>query len=159
MNGISSTLKEEIKKSQDSKKKEKFKFIAAIVITNLMVAVLCMPSNKEEQITPKQTIKTLHANHQMMVIPLQALVSNAHETNPETAVSLVSRDKKVISAKAYLHEEVKSSNEVTQFKIEISNADVVKVSQATESGVIAVPYVENKKINSIKRGSKYEVSL
>lgn len=158
MNGISSTLKEEIKKSQDSKKKEKFKFIAAIVVTNLMVAVLCMPS-KEEKIAPEQTIKTLHPNHQMMVIPLQALVSSAHEKNSETPVSLVSRDKKIISVKAYLHEEVKSSNEVTQFKIEISNADVVKVSQATDSGVIAVPYVENKKITSIKRGSKYEVSL
>lgn len=158
MNGISSTLKEEIKKTQDSKKKEKFKFIAAIVVTNLMVAVLCMPS-KEEKIAPEQTIKTLHPNHQMMVIPLQALVSSAHEKNSETPVSLVSRDKKIISVKAYLHEEVKSSNEVTQFKIEISNADVVKVSQATDSGVIAVPYVENKKITSIKRGSKYEVSL
>jgi hypothetical protein len=158
MDGISSTLKEEIKKSQDSKKKEKFKFIAAIVVTNLMVAVLCMPS-KEEKIAPEQTIKTLHPNHQMMVIPLQALVSSAHEKNSETPVSLVSRDKKIISVKAYLHEEVKSSNEVTQFKIEISNADVVKVSQATDSGVIAVPYVENKKITSIKRGSKYEVSL
>ena len=158
MNGISSTLKEEIKKTQDSKKKEKFKFIAAIVVTNLMVAVLCMPS-KEEKIAPEQTIKTLHPNHQMMVIPLQALVSSAHEKNSETPVSLVSRDKKIISVKAYLHEEVKSSIEVTQFKIEISNADVVKVSQATDSGVIAVPYVENKKITSIKRGSKYEVSL
>ena len=158
MNGISSTLKEEIKKSQDSKKKEKFKFIAAIVITNLMVAVLCMPS-KEKNKTPEQTIKTLHANYQMMVLPLQALFSSAHENNPETPVSLVSRDKKIISIKAYLHEEVKASGEISQFKIEISNADVVKVSQATESGVIAVPYVENKKIISIKRGSKYEVSL
>lgn len=158
MNGISSTLKEEIKKSQDSKKKEKFKFIATIVVTNLMVALLCLPS-KEENKTQEKTIKTLHANHQMMVIPLQALVSSAHETNPETPVALVSRDKKIISSKAYLHEEVKSSSEVTQFKIEISNADVVKVSQATDSGVIAVPYVENKKTTSIKRGSKYEVSL
>ncbi len=159
MNGISSTLKEEIKKSQDSKKKEKFKFIAAIVVTNLMVALLCLPSSKEENKVPEKIVKTLHANHQMMVLPLQALVSSAHETNPETPVSLVSRDKKIISVKAYLHEEVKSSNEVTQFKIEISNADVVKVSQATDSGVIAVPYVENKKTTSIKRGSKYEVSL
>jgi hypothetical protein len=158
MNGISSTLKEEIKKTQNTKKKEKFKFIAAILVTNLMVAVLCLPS-KEENIAPKQTVKLLHSNHQMMVIPLQALVSTAHEKNLETPVSLVSRDKKIISFKAYLHEEVKTSGEVSQFKIEISNADVVKVSQATESGVIAVPYVENKKIISMKRGSKYEVSL
>lgn len=158
MNGISSTLKEEIKKSQDSKKKEKFKFIATIIATNLMVATLCLPA-KEEKSAPLATIKTLHPNHQMMVIPMKALVSSAYEKNPETPVSLVSTDKKIISLKAYLHEEVKTSGEVSQFKIEISNADVVKVSQATESGVIAVPYVENKKINSIKRGSKYEVSL
>lgn len=158
MNGISSTLKEEIKKSHDSKKKEKFKFIGAILATNLMVAVLCMPAN-ETKIAEKQSSKILHPNYQMMVIPLQALVSNTSDNDPETAVSLVSKDKKIIAQKAFLHEEVKKSGEVTQFKIEISNADVAKIGQATELGVIAVPYVENKKIKSITRGSKYEVSL
>lgn len=158
MNGVSSTLKEEIKKSYDSKKKEKFKFIAVIIVTNLMVAILCLPS-KKDPLPPVQAIKTLHSNHQMMVIPLQALVSIAHDKNLETPVSLISRDKKIISVKAFLHEEIKNSGEISQFKIEISDADVVKVSQAAESGVIAVPYVENKKITMSKRGSRYEVSL
>ena len=158
MNGVSSTLKEEIKKSQNSKKKEKFKFIASIIITNIMVAILCLPSN-EDTITPKLIIKNIHPNHQMMVIPLQPLVTNAHEKNSETPVSLISKDKKIISLKAYLHEEIKTIGEISQFKIEIANADIVKVSQSTESGIIAVPYVENKKISSIKKGSRYEISL
>lgn len=158
MNAISSTLKEEIKKSQNSKKKEKFKFIGAIVATNLMVAVICMPA-KDVKIAGEQSQKILHPNYQMMVIPLQALVSNASENNPENVVSIISKDKKMIAQKAYLHEEIKNSGEVTLFKIEISNVDVEKIGQASDSGMIAVPYVENKKMKSIKRGSRYEISL
>jgi len=158
MNGISSNLKDEIKKSQDTKKKEKFKFIGAILATNLMVAVICMPSS-ETIIAKEEHHKIFHPNFQLMVLPLQALVSNTVESDPETAVSLLSRDKKLIAEKAYLHEEIKGTGDITQFKIEISNADVAKIGLALESGVIAVPYVENKKTKSIKRGSKYEVSL
>ena len=128
MNGVSSTLKEEIKKSQNSKKKEKFKFIASIIITNIMVASHSPPFKKKEG-----KIK-----------------------NWKTRIS---KDKKIISLKAYLHEEIKTIGEISQFKIEIANADIVKVSQSTESGIIAVPYVENKKISSIKKGSRYEISL
>ena len=158
MNGVSSTLKEEIKKSKDFKKKEKFKFFGAILITNLLVAILCMPSSEEKSTTKKVT-RILHPNHQMMVIPLRTMVSSTHEDKFETPVSLISKDKKIISIKAYLHEEVKNSDDTSQFRIEIINNDVLKVSQATDAGVIAVPYVENKKIENIKRGSKYEISL
>lgn len=158
MNGISSTLKEEIKKSQDSKKKEKFKFLGAILLTNLMVAVICMPA-RSEKTSGTQDLKPLHANYQMMVIPVQALVSGITENNSETVVSIISRDKKIIAEKAYLHEEIKVAGEVTLFKIEISNADVAKIGQASDSGMIAVPYVENKKNKSNKRGSRYEISL
>jgi hypothetical protein len=158
MNTVSSTLKEEIKKSHDTKKKERFKFISTILATNLLVAVVCMPSS-ETKIAEKQSIKIVHRDYQIMVLPLQALVSPTQESDPETAVSLLSKDKKIIAEKAYLHEEVKGFEGVTQFKIEISNTDVAKIGLASESGVIAVPYVENKKIKSMKRGSKYEVSL
>lgn len=158
MNGISSILKEEIKKTQDTKKKEKFKFIGAIIATNLMVAVICIPSGPSKTIE-KHNHKILHTNYQMMLLPLQALVLNVNENDPETAVSLLSRDKKIIAEKAYLHEEVKGAGDLTQFKIEISNTDVAKIGLASESGVIAVPYVENKKNKSIKKGSKYEISL
>ena len=158
MNGVSSTLKEEIKKSKDLKKKEKFKFIVAVLFTNLLVAILCMPSNVEKKTLVLKN-KVFHPDHQMMVIPLHAMVSNTQGDNLETPVSLISKDKKILRLKAYLHEEVKSTDEISQFKIEIINSDVLKVSQATDSGVIAVPYVENKKLVHTKRGSKYEISL
>ena len=159
MNGISSTLKDEIKKSQDSKKIKNFKFLAAILVTNLMVATLCLPS-KETPTAKKISLKTLHANHQMMVLPLQAMVSIPNEDNSETIVTLISKEKKIIAEKAYLHEEVQGESDLTHFKIEISDADIVKVSQNTDAGVIAVPYVESKIKKSInKKGSRYEVSL
>ena len=158
MNGVSSTLKEEIKKSKDLKIREKYKFVGAIIITNLLVAILCLPSNAVKEV-PAPRRKTLHPNHQMMVIPLHAMVSNSHDINLETPVSLIAKDKKILSVKAYLHEKVKNTEEISQYKIEILNTDVLKVSQATDTGVIAVPYVENKKFIHIKKGSRYEISL
>lgn len=159
MNGISSTLKEEIKKSQDSKKKEKFKLLATILVSNIMVAMLCLPSKSVEVKNDSHIVKVLHPSHQMMVIPMQAFLSQIGSEQSEVPVTLMTKDNKIIAAKAFLHEEIKNSEGITQFKIEISNQDILKVSQATNLGVIAVPYVENKKIPSIKRGSKYEVSL
>ena len=87
------------------------------------------------------------------------MVSNSHDINLETPVSLIAKDKKILSVKAYLHEKVKNTEEISQYKIEILNTDVLKVSQATDTGVIAVPYVENKKFIHIKKGSRYEISL
>lgn len=160
MNAISSTLKDEIKKTKESKKKEKFKFIGAILLTNIMVASMMMPSTKTEAITKKNT-KIIHPDYQIMVLPMQVMVSDNLEDATETPVTLLSSDKKIIALKAYLHEEIagsRGSND-SQFKIEISNSDVAKIGLAASVGVIAVPYVESKKIKSIKRGSKYEVSL
>jgi hypothetical protein len=158
MNGVSSTLKEELKKSQDSKKKEKFKFIAAVLATNLVVALLCSPSqgSKNEKTTLS---KTLHPHHQMMVLPLEALVSESAKDEQETLVTVISKDKKIIVQKAYLHEELQKKDDSPRFKIEIPDGEVVHVSDFISAGMLAVPYVENKKSKSIKQGSKYEVSI
>ncbi|MBC7429830.1 MAG: hypothetical protein H7336_14545 [Bacteriovorax sp.] len=159
MNGISSTLKEEIKKSGDRKHKEKFKFIAAIIMTNIMVALLCFPM-RETRIAPASSQKTIHTDYQMMVVPLNALITENNLTDLETPVSLISKDKKMVVEKAWLHESVKSENGITQFKIEINNREVVKVSEYVDTGMVAVPYVETKKLKvALKKGSKYEVSI
>lgn len=157
MNGISSTLKEEIKKSGDKKHREKFKFLAAVLVTNIMVALLCLPMN-ETKISPKKESRLTHTGHQMMTIPLNVLVTNLD--SPEIPVSLVSKDNKIIVEKAWLHEMVRSVGELPQFKIEIFNADVVRVSEFVDLGMVAVPYVEKIKTKvSVKRGSKYEISI
>ncbi|MBC7714890.1 MAG: hypothetical protein H7177_16200 [Rhizobacter sp.] len=159
MNGISSTLKDEIKKSKESKHKEKFKFLAAIFITNVMVALLCLPSG-ESKTTTASVAKKLHTDHQLMAIPLTVLTTDNNQSAIETPVSLISKDKKMVVEKAWLHESLKSENGITQFKIEINNYDVVKVSEYVEAGMIAVPFVENKRMKTpVKRGSKYEVSI
>lgn len=159
MNGISSNLKDEIKKSGDRKNKEKFKFIAAVLVTNIMVAVLCLPM-KDPQPEIKKNLKILHSGYQMMGLPLNVLVTTADETLPEIAVSLVSKDKKIIVEKAWLHEALKTEGDIPQFKIEISNEDVLQISKYASEGMLAVPYVPKKKaMLSLKRGSKYEVSI
>jgi hypothetical protein len=160
MNGISSTLKDEIKKSGDRKHKEKLKFIVAILVTNVAVALLCLPMGEQKKNTIRAASKTLHNNHQMMLIPLTALITEANLSSTETPVELISKDKKLIITKAWLHEMEKLENGITQFKIEIRNQDVIKVSEYVEAGMIAIPYVEIQKHEaSLKKGSKYEVSI
>lgn len=96
----------------------------------------------------------------MMGLPLNVLVTTADETLPEIAVSLVSKDKKIIVEKAWLHEALKTEGDIPQFKIEISNEDVLQISKYASEGMLAVPYVPKKKaMLSLKRGSKYEVSI
>jgi hypothetical protein len=159
MNGISSTLKDEIKKSKESKHKEKFKFLTALLITNVMVALLCLPMG-QTKVNTQAPLKTIHSNHQMLVMPLTALVAESNLEVAETPVSLISKDKKRIVEKAFLHQALRLENGMTQFKIEINNQDVVKVSEYAELGMVAVPYVETPKAKVIlKRGSKYEVSI
>jgi hypothetical protein len=101
MNGISLTLKEEIKKTIDLKKKEKFKFIGAILTTNLLVAMICTPSSNST-VAVKENKRIFHPNYQVMIMPLQALVSSSEEDAAETTVTLLSKDKKIIAEKAYL---------------------------------------------------------
>ena len=159
MNGISSNLADEIKKSGDRKNKEKFKFLAAVLVTNIMVAILCRPSG-ETKPEIKKDLRLTHAGHQMMVVPLNVLVTETSANLNEIPVSLVSRDKKVIVEKAWLHEVVKTEGEIPQFKIEINNEDVVRVSEFVSEGMVAVPYVQKKKNKlNVKRGSRYEVSI
>lgn len=168
MNGISSSLKDELKKTNDTKLKAKIKFATAIVGSNLLVALLCLPSTKA--LPPTQAaviVKTQHIGHKMMVLPIQLLLSDEDLKKTETIITLVSSDKKVIVPKAFLHEEIpqKSSGESFQnedqkhFKIEIPDSDLVKISDFIEKGVIALPYVLVKTAKTIKRGSNYEVSF
>ncbi|MBY0415951.1 MAG: hypothetical protein K2Q18_17400 [Bdellovibrionales bacterium] len=159
MNGISSNLKEEIKKSKDSKNKDKFKFIASVILTNIMVALLCLPE-KAEVITKKFETKTIHKDFQIIILPVTALVDETSRSLPETLVSLVNKDKKIISEKAYLHDEVSSLDGITKFKVEIPSSDLTKVGDLLTEGVLAVPFIEKKKIIiTKKRGSKYEINL
>lgn len=158
MNGISSTLKEEIQKTKDKTKKEKFKFILAILITNALVALICLPGtpSKVEAETNK---KRLHAGHEMMVLPLEVLVTEEAKAKEETIITIVSKDNKVIIQKAYLHEKLINKNESSQFKIEIPSSEIVKASDHINGGMLAIPYVEKKSVKSNKRGSKYEINI
>ena len=159
MNGISSTLKDEIQKSKDSKKKEKFKLILTILATNALVAMLCLPG-KEVNSEVKKLERSLHAFHEQMILPLEVLIPEDHSNASEIPVTLVSKDQKIIVRKAFLHEAVSSKNDVAQFKIEIPTNEIVKASEYINEGMLAIPYVEVKlKPKSVKKESKYEVNI
>ena len=153
MNGIASNLKDEIKKSHELKHKEKIKFFLALLITNLLVAILCLPSTNESRLTVSK--KILHQSHQMMLLPLTVLIPKDFSSQKESAITILSPDKKIIVPKAFLHEEMKEQ----YFKIEIPNESVKAVGNFTEEGMVAIPYVENKKSIRLYQGSKYEISL
>jgi predicted CoA-binding protein len=168
VNGISSSLQDEIKKTNESKKKAKFKLIATILTSNLLVAILCLPSS--ESSTPAQLVtqKIRHAGFKRIVLPVNLLVSQEELEKKETIVTLTSHDNKILVQKAYLHEEVvkptDSSLELSerQFNIEIPAQSLTRMSDFSKTGVIVLPYVEHveaKPSRKIYRGSKYEVSF
>ena len=159
MNGTNSTLKDEIKKGQDEKRKEKFKLLSTIVLSNILVAALCLPGRQSEKVTLPQ--KTLHADYQVMLLPLSAFLSEDSLKEKETLVTLLTKSNQVISSKAYLHELVKKENDLSYFKIEIANKDLKKVSESVNQELVAIPYVAvvDKPRLPETRGSKYEIDF
>lgn len=159
MNGINSTLKDEIKKGQDEKRKEKFKLLSTIILSNILVATLCLSGGQvEKKALPP---KTLHHNHQVMLLPLSAFLSEDSLREKETIVTLLTKSNKVISSKAYLHELVKKENDFSYFKIEIANQDLKKVSESVNQELVAIPYVATieRPRPPKPRGSKYEIDF
>lgn len=159
MNGTSLTLKDEIKKNIDSKKREKFKFLSAIFISNIFVFYI-MYTPKNIEIKNHQSNKILHKNYQIVTLPIQSLVSTEEINRTETPVTILSNDKKIIIQKAYLHQAAGKDEEKTYFKIEISNQDLITLGDFLQESMIAIPYVEKThSISFKKRGSKYEVNF
>lgn len=154
MNGISSNLKEELKKSTNNKTRDRIRFFSAIVATNLLVALICLPSSDGQTKTIKPSI-ILHPNHQLLVLPLTLLLP-MDQSQESVPVTLISKDKKVLVRKAWLHNE---SSKDGRFKVEISESELVHVGSTLEEEMVAVPYVETKIRNVTSRGSKYEVNL
>lgn len=162
MNGISSTLQDELKKTKDSKQKEKLKFVGTILLTNILVALICMPSFETKEEKEKAVLKTSHVNHQFILLPLTVLVSKESMELPETSVTLVSKENKVIVSRAYLHELVKTENEQSFYKVEINNSELKRVNEIITVGALAIPHIIEQKTahkKSTYKGSKYEVNL
>lgn len=161
MNGISSTLKEEIKKGQLIKNREKLRLLAAILLSNAMVALLCLSGQESSPPSPKKQ-NYLHANHQILLLKLNALVEVPKSTDRPVDISILSAGRKMLIAKAYLHSQVTESDDGPRFKIEIPDTEVLKVNAMLNEELIAVPYVEQKYV-AIKKaeagGSRYETTL
>ncbi len=164
MNGISSNLKEELKKTNNSKNKERLKFVSTVLITNIFVALICLPSSEENPVKKDISLRTIHSNHKMLILPLTPLLSIS-DNEKEIPVTLISKNKKIIVKKAFLHtketDTKQNADEVIRFKIEIPESELETSQVLLEEEMIAVPYVESKKTaKAIKhQGSKYEINL
>ena len=164
MNG---TIYEEIKKNGDSKKKEKLKFIVSIILTNILVASLCLSFGRGDSppCTTKINIKRIHPHFKMINIALTALVE-IDPSSTETPVTLMTKSKKILIQKAYLHESLPSLNKdldaPPRFKIEIPEEELLQLSTDGAESMIAIPELKlpekvKKTIN--KRVSQYEINL
>lgn len=165
MNG---TIYDEIKKKGDSKKREKLKLVFALLSTNLLVALLCLsfgtnaPNIQTENLPAK---KILHPHFKMIVVPLTLMV-DLDPNAAENAISLMSKSKKMLISRAYLHEELKTPNKamegVGRFKIEIPEDEVLKLSADASEELIAIPELKlpvKLKSSPNKRVSHYEIDL
>lgn len=167
MNG---TIFDEVKKNTQNKKKEKVKFIAALLFSNIFVAISILQFSKNEKpilIEKIPTSKIIHKDFKMLIIPLNAMIE-LNEKLAEIPVSLINEQKKIIIKKAYLHGKINSKNEgeylskSSQFKIEIKQSDLSKLASEYSENLIAIPEITEEKIKTItttKRNSKYEISI
>lgn len=151
------TLKDELRKKSDLKKKENIKFIATILLSNLCVFLLC--SHSQEDQTSTENTKIIHANYKMMEIPLTLLLEADALLKPETEVTLISKNKKVLAYKAYLHKETKKIEGQSHFKIEISTNDLMRVSENLNEDVIAIPVTTMAKVETKNKGNSYETNF
>ncbi len=161
MNGISSNLKEELKKSTLNKKREKLKFLSAILISNALVAMLCLPSQDERPLIQKK--RELHTGFQLLELNLNPLLALEDLKGPHL-VTLLASDKKVLVQKAWLHEEIaikdSSLQQKRRFKIEIPENELLKLSATTDEMMIAVPHITKvQTTKKVARGSQYEINL
>jgi hypothetical protein len=164
MNG---TIYEEIKKNGDSKKKEKLKLAVAIISTNILVAILCLSFGPSETPAPKakNMVKTLHPHFKMIVVPLTVLI-DIDPSTPESPVTLMSKAKKIVIPRAYLHEmlpySIKDQENSPRFKIEIPEEEISNIGADGLDTMIAIPELKlpvkaKKPMN--KRVSQYEINL
>lgn len=161
---MSGSIFDELKKNDLSKKKEKIKFIFAIVTTNILVAFSSYSLFSESH-SPTTSIskRVIHAHHKMIIAPLTLLVENDQNLS-EVPVTLINKAKKVLVKRAYLHEEVKATGidrASLRFKIEIPEGDIINLSADESEIMIAMPEIKTeparKPVN--QRVSKYEVNL
>jgi hypothetical protein len=164
MNG---TIYDEIKKKTVSKKREKLKLVASLISTNTLVAIICLsqghPANTLT--SPEIPRKILHPHYKMVILPLTLFIE-APQNAAETPITLMTKSKKILIAKAFLHEAVqKGPHELegpSQFKIEIPESEVLKLSAEGSSELIALPELNlppKGKSTTNKRVSHYEISL
>lgn len=161
MNG---TIFDELKKNDLSKKRDRLKFFAAIFFTNALVALSSWSlfADSPSASSPKVQRKLFHPHHKTIMAPLTVMVETGADV-AEIPVTLISKNKKILVPKAYLHEEVPPTNGQemgsTRFRIEIPEEAFLKVSEDLLEPMIAIPEVKlNRPVKAVqKRISKYEM--
>lgn len=161
------SIYDELKKNDQTKKRAKLKFITAVALTNILVALACYSFFSESHsavIAASATEKKMHPHFKMIIAPLKLLVEN-NETTEDVPITLIDKDKKILVRTAYLHNEMKSpgadKSEVAHFKIEIPEEDVLKLSADESTPMIAIPQLQKELSTKAakKRVSKYEVNF
>lgn len=149
-----SSLKEELQKKIDLKKKEKIKFIASIVLSNLFVAILMWDAPVAQDDTLPS--KIIHEAHSIIEMPIETYIEEEALQREETPVTLLTKDSKLIAKKAYIHHQIYKADKLRVFKIEISHKDLKTLGEKINEEVIALPYVEqNAKISTGTNNYEY----
>lgn len=151
-----SNLMQEVEKKQTAHKKEKLKFIATLLISNLFVALIFGHQSQEKTLTKS---KLIHENHIFLEVPLNSFVDQTLMDKEETPISLVNKQNKIIIQKAYLHEFLNLDEDRKIYKLEIPKEKIDQLTKALNDDIIAVPEIMTKKVTHKKQGSKYEINF
>ena len=162
MNG---NIYEEIKKNGNSKRREKLKFMTIILSTNVLAVVFgyAIAPNELPFPTQKTIQKIIHPHFKMIVVPLTVLI-DINQTGEETPITLMSKSKKILIPRAYLHEMILAKNQdlesTTRYKIEIPEDQILQLTTNSEDPMFAIPELVNHENKpTLKRVSHYEIYL
>lgn len=151
---------DQVKKNEDTKKRQNLKLISTIILSNIFVAYLFYSPPKTNETPNSSSVLTKHPGHKMMVlniVPLLQLDMSAQERK----ITLLNNKKKIVLTLGFLHDEVKNDLDpgLRRFKIEIPEHQTLEIGALSEEKLIAIPAIESSAIKKVAKGSAYEINL
>ncbi len=160
----------ELKNSESKKRKQNFKLLACLLCSNLLLLLLFsfFGNKSEAKTSSNENLQIFHAGYERL--KLKIITHIAYNNNDkEIPISLYSKTKKLIIARAYLHlnteeetsSDLKNENNEQIFLVEIPNDQLTKLIDHQDESLSAYPVTSIQKTISpaVSQGENYEISF
>lgn len=160
----------ELKNSESKKRKQNFKLLACLLCSNLLLLLLFsfFGNESEAKTSSNENLQIFHPGHERLKLNLIPHIAYSNQ-DKEIPISIYSKAKKLIIARAYLHlnsneetsSDLKNENNEQSFLVEIPNDQLTKLIDHQDESLSAYPVASIQKIASpaVSQGESYEISF